>query len=89
MVCDAERMVLQCHTCKKIRRQCARSRDVWPAATYPFQRLHMDWCDIKAAKKQVLVIVDSASGWIEAFASNLRITNVCCVLQAEERESHI
>ena len=56
----------------KIRPQTNASVDCWPAAT-PFQRLHMDWAYTKEVG-EVLVIVDSGSGWIEAFKCKDRST---------------
>lgn len=70
---DVERMTKQCETCNKIRPICARTCDTWPEAN-PFDRIHMDWAHVKGAGN-VLIIVDAATGWIEAFQTNDRDTN--------------
>jgi hypothetical protein len=58
-------MVSHCDICSKIRSKTARTVDTWPEAA-PFQRLHMDWAYVKDIGN-VLIIVDAATGWIEAF----------------------
>ena len=70
---DVMRMTKQCETCNKIRPVLTKSCDTWPKAE-PFERMHMDWAFVKDAGN-VLVIVDSATGWIEAFLTKERSTN--------------
>jgi hypothetical protein len=63
---DVEQFVRQCAGCNRLRPRLQRSRDTWPASTFPFQRIHMDWAFVPRAGN-ILIIVDSFSGWIEAF----------------------
>ena len=65
MTMDMRNWVNQCTVCSKLRPATARSVDTWPPAS-AFQRLHMDWAYVKDAGN-VLIIVDAATGWIEAF----------------------
>ena len=62
---DIRLMVEKCGICNKLRPAVDRSVDVWPSAL-PFQRLHVDWAYVKNVG-EILIIVDAASGWIEAF----------------------
>lgn len=62
---DIERFVKNCHVCQTIRPELSRTVDRWPTAS-PFQRIHIDWASIPDVGN-VLIIVDSGSGWIEAF----------------------
>ena len=62
---DIRTWVAACHRCSQIR---PRSRDEsfhWPASS-PWTRLHMDWAHIPS-RGNILIVVDSGSGWIEAF----------------------
>ena len=52
----------------------SRSVDQWPPSS-PFQRIHMDWAFFPDAGN-VLVIVDSGSGWIEAFRCQDRTSQI-------------
>ncbi|PAA80925.1 hypothetical protein BOX15_Mlig029604g7 [Macrostomum lignano] len=63
---DVAQFVRRCPDCCRLRPQLGHDRDRWPPSTYPFQRVHMDWAYVKGAGN-ILVIVDSFSGWIEAF----------------------
>ena len=65
MTRDIERYVRNCQVCQTIRPQSSRTVDRWPPAA-PFQRIHIDWASITDVGN-VLIIVDSGSGWIEAF----------------------
>ena len=71
---DIENMVRQCSVCLEIRPHGSKTVHTWPQSSYPFQRIHMDWAYIKETRSQVLVIVDSFSGWIEAFPLKHRET---------------
>lgn len=64
---DIRIMVRNCLFCSKKRPLTEKSVDQWKPATKPFQRVHMDWAYIKQAECNLLVIVDSYTGWIEAF----------------------
>ena len=70
MESDIERMVKQCPSCRKCRFQGEQSVHKWPEAT-PFQRIHIDWADVSGVGT-VLIIVDSGTGWIEAFLTSNR-----------------
>ncbi|PAA88644.1 hypothetical protein BOX15_Mlig029604g3 [Macrostomum lignano] len=63
---NVAQFVRRCPDCCRLRPQLGHDRDRWPPSTYPFQRVYMDWAYVKGAGN-ILVIVDSFSGWIEAF----------------------
>ncbi len=65
MNADVSKWVSECNTCSHLRPRLGRERGHWPEAQ-PFERLNADWCQIEGVGN-VLVIVDSGSGWIEAF----------------------
>ena len=65
MLKDVNYLISVCSVCSKIRPRSDKSIHCWPSAL-PFQRVHMDWAYTKEVG-EVLVIVDSGSGWIEAF----------------------
>ena len=65
MDAQVSKWVAECTTCSQIRPRLGRDRGQWPEAK-PFERLNMDWCYIDGVGN-VLVMVDSGSGWIEAF----------------------
>ena len=62
---DASKWITECSTCSQIRPRLGHERGHWPNAQ-PFERINADWCQIDGVGN-VLVIVDSGSGWIEAF----------------------
>lgn len=68
---DTEKFVHQCSTCARLRPRLLKSRDIWPPASAPFQRIHMDWAFVPEAGN-ILIVVDAFSGWIEAFPSKDR-----------------
>lgn len=77
---DVELAVKACTTCNKIRPNSSKTCSSWPAAK-PFERIHMDWAHIKGVG-DILIVVDSGSGWIEAFRTNSKETrNVIKCLQ--------
>ncbi len=65
MTRDIERMVANCPECNRLCPKIDHTVDKWPPAK-PFERMHMDFGYIKDVGN-LLVIVDAASGWIEAF----------------------
>lgn len=70
---DIENWVRDCPECQQKRLQVACTVDKWPASD-PFQRIHIDWA-ILPHVGNLLIIVDSGSGWIEAFLNHSRSTN--------------
>ena len=62
MTRDIERMVANCPECNP---KNGHTVDKWPPAK-PFERMHMDFGCIKDVGN-LFVVVDAASGWIEAF----------------------
>ena len=62
---DVYSFVSDCDTCKRIRFRGIESAYTWPEAE-PWERLHIDWAYIKGIGN-VLIIVDAATTWIEAF----------------------
>lgn len=71
---DVERFVRQCGACNRLRPRLLKTRDTWPSAAFPFQNVHIDWAYVKEAGN-VLIAVDSFSGWIEAFPCKDRSTD--------------
>ncbi len=63
---DIEDMVRQCDSCSRV---LSAPKEVplllWPWATQPWQRVHMDYLEIKG--QQFLLVVDSHSKWLEVF----------------------
>ncbi len=62
---DISTWVGQCNTCSHIRPRVAHDNSTWPTTTQPFERIHGDWAYIQDIGN-VLLLVDSFSGWIEA-----------------------
>ena len=58
-------IVSKCKNCQMNRPSLAKTVFTWPEADV-WERLHMDWGYVKD-QGNILVIVDSGSGWIEAF----------------------
>ena len=71
---DIERFVNDCSLCQTSRPRTSHSVDQWPPS-FPFQRIHMDWAMIPDIGN-ILVIVDSGSGWIEAFRCRDRSSEI-------------
>jgi hypothetical protein len=69
---DVMTLVNSCSVCIQNRPTASVTKTInhWPPAL-PFQRIHIDWAYTKEVG-EVLVIVDSGSGWIEAFKCNDR-----------------
>ena len=70
---DVQRWIRSCSTCCKLRPSYTKSLSPWPTAGV-FERVHMDWCHIPDIGN-VLVLVDSASGWIECSLPQARTTS--------------
>ena len=62
----------KCERCSTLRPQKQKTVHEWPNAT-PFERLHIDWAYSRDVGN-ILIIVDSGSGWIEAFRTKERTT---------------
>jgi hypothetical protein len=73
MAQDVEHFVTRCQVCSKIRPRLAKSTDKWPESPL-FDRWHMDWCWIDG--RNVFVIVEANSGWVEAFESPYRTSEM-------------
>jgi hypothetical protein len=71
MQSTVEQFVYQCPACTQLRPRLQKTRDTWPPATAPFQRVHMDWAFVPAVGN-ILIVVDAYSGWIEAFPTKDR-----------------
>ena len=63
-------MVHLCSQCSKLRPNTSKSTHKWPISA-PFERMHMDWAFVKDVGN-ILIIVDSGTGWIEAFPTQNR-----------------
>ena len=72
MTRDIEQYVNKCEICSTLRPQKQKTVHEWPNAT-PFERLHIDWAYSRDVGN-ILIIVDSGSGWIEAFRTKERTT---------------
>jgi transposase InsO family protein len=60
---DVRRWIQNCSSCSKLRPNFVKQLNPWPASSI-FERVHADWCHVPGVG-DVLVIVDSSSGWIE------------------------
>ena len=70
---DVRQWIQNCPSCAKIRPITSKKLSSWPTHDV-FQRLHADWCYIPDVGN-ILVVVDSASGWIECSLPMLRTTH--------------
>lgn len=61
---DVEEYVKTCSTCCKTQNVSKQITTSWPTVTYPFERIHLDFCKIENVT--ILVIVDTFSKWIDA-----------------------
>lgn len=68
---DVTGWIQKCSVCSKSRPIIEKCVNIWPKAKI-FERLHMDWAYISEVDMNVLIIVDSFSGWIEAFPARNR-----------------
>lgn len=81
---DTAAWVSQCATCQKIRPRFTKSQSSWSKGE-AFERVHADWFYVRGIGN-LLLIVDSASGWIEVFPFRERstenvikaLTDICC-----------
>ena len=69
---DVDSWIRQCHVCNQCRPRTAKTNSSWPSSQ-PFERIHADWCHIPGTGN-LLIIVDSASGWIESSLPMARTT---------------
>jgi len=60
-----ESQIRGCSTCAKARFQSTPSAHTWPKESSPWSRVHIDWA-YSRTQGNILVIVDSYSGWLEA-----------------------
>ena len=64
---DVELFIRHCNECsKKPKANIQRELHTWEPATRAFERVHMDWADAPGIGN-ILILVDSFSGWPEAF----------------------
>jgi len=78
---DVREWIRNCATCSKLRPSTKGELHSWPSEE-PFQRLHLDWCHVPDIG-ELLIIVDSSSGWIEASLPQARTSqNVIDTLTA-------
>ena len=69
---DVREWVRNCSTCSKLRPSSSKHLKPWPVNNI-FERIHADWCHIPEVG-DILIVVDSASGWIEASLPQARTT---------------
>ena len=67
---DVQHFVSKCKNCQLNRPSLGKTVSTWPEADV-WERLHMDWGYVKD-QRNILVIVDAGSGWIEAFPAGNR-----------------
>ena len=73
MVSDVNTFVSKCQVCNKVRPHLAKSTDHWPESL-PLDRWHMDWAWFK--DRNIFVMVDAGSGWVEAFETRSRTSEI-------------
>ena len=71
---DVQKWIQNCDTCSTIRPRRARDIFTWKQEDKPFKRVHMDFCHVQNVGN-ILVLVDSYSGWIEAYPLKDRTSN--------------
>ena len=69
---DVEKFISACSEYAKIHPKTAKLIDIWPDAQ-PWESLHIDWAYIREVRN-ILIIVNAGSGWIEAFIGGDRPT---------------
>ena len=67
---DVQHFVIKCKNCQINRPSLRKTVSTWPESDV-WERLHMNWGYVKD-QGSILVIVDSSSGWIEAFPAGNR-----------------
>ena len=70
---DVRRWIRDCPSCSKLRPHFGKQLNPWPACNV-FERVHADWCHVPGLG-DILVIVDSASGWIECSLPQARTSS--------------
>lgn len=71
---DVQKWIQNCEQCATIRPKPGRDIFTWRKEDQPFKRVHMDFCYVPNVGN-ILVLVDSYSGWIEAFPLKDRTSN--------------
>ena len=69
-----ESMVRGCEECSKARFSPTNTTHKWPKEEEVCSRIHLDWAYQKKAGN-ILVLVDSSSGWLEAASCSSRHSN--------------
>lgn len=69
---DVRLWIRSCSSCSKLRPSFPEEPNSWPVCG-PFERIHADWCHIPDVGN-LLIVVDAASGWIEASLPQQRTT---------------
>jgi hypothetical protein len=67
---DVAKWVEECAECAKARPRSTNDNHTWPPAS-PWERLHADWAYVRE-HGEILVIVDAATNWIEAYPCKSR-----------------
>ena len=70
---DVRDWVARCNNCNKWRPRSQKGLSSWPSSA-PFERVHADWCFIPQVGN-LLLFVDSRSGWIEVSTPSTRSTS--------------
>ena len=70
---DVRRWIRNCPSCSKLRPNFVKQLNPWPTCSV-FERLHADWCHVPGVG-DILVVVDSSSGWIECSLPQARTTS--------------
>jgi hypothetical protein len=73
MSSDVNHFVSRCQLCNTTRPHLAKTTDLWPECP-PFERWHIDWAWCK--DRYIFIMVDAGSGWVEAFESRLRTSEM-------------
>ena len=69
-----EEMVKSCQQCRTVRFKGEDTTHTWPKDSTPWSRIHIDWAYHRTIGN-ILVVVDSNSGWLEAAALRDRRTS--------------
>lgn len=72
---DVEFFIRNCYECSyKPKSNFEKMTHTWKPAENPFERVHMDWAFINNVEN-VLILVDSYSGWPEVFVCRDRTSS--------------
>jgi len=74
-----EDMVRACHACSKGRFNPVNQTYTWPKDDMPWTRVHIDWAFVRGVGN-ILVVIDSMSGWLEAVQTRDRTTNTVVIV---------